>query len=149
MWDKEINISLKGYMLMIYETSKSYKKLKNSTIINFSSDLGLISPNQNIYSKKSIKLFVYLVSKHGIIVMIRYFVTFLSNKWIRVNSVCFGGVYNKKFNKNFVNKFTKLVQMNHMCNLKEILLPINFLFDDKNFYITGHSLVVDGGRTIW
>jgi len=26
---------------------------------------------------------------------------------------------------------------------------INFLLDEKNSYMTGHSLVIDGGRTIW
>ena len=50
MWQKEIDISLKGCMLIIYELSKILKN-QNSTIINFSSDLGIISPNQNIYSK--------------------------------------------------------------------------------------------------
>ena len=35
MWEKEINISLKGYMLMIYEVSKILQKSKSSTIINY------------------------------------------------------------------------------------------------------------------
>ena len=48
MWQNEIDISLKGYMLTIYEISKILEKSKNSIIINFSSDLGIISPNQNI-----------------------------------------------------------------------------------------------------
>ena len=149
MWNKEINLSLKGYMLMIYEVSKILQKSKSSAIINFSSDLGIISPNQNIYSKNSLKPLVYSVSKHGIIGMTKYFATLLSDKGIRVNSVCFGGVYNKKFDKNFINKFSKLVPMDRMCNIEEILSPINFLLDNKNSYMTGHSLVVDGGRTIW
>lgn len=149
MWDKEINISLKGYMFMIYEVSRILKKSKNSTIINFSSDLGIISPNQNIYTKDSIKPLVYSVSKHGIIGITKYFATLLSDKGIRVNSICFGGVYNKKFDKKFITKFSKLVPMDRMCKIEEILPPINFLLDHKNSYMTGHSLVIDGGRTIW
>ena len=149
MWDKEINIGLKGYMLMIYEVSKILQKSKNSTIINFSSDLGIISPNQNIYPKNYIKPLVYSVSKHGIIGMTKYFSTLLAKKGIRVNSICFGGVYNKKLNKKFISKFSKLVPLQRMCSLEEILSPINFLLDDKNSYMTGHSLVIDGGRTIW
>ena len=39
--------------------------------------------------------------------------------------------------------------MSRMCNLDEIISPINFLLDNKNSYMTGHSLVIDGGRTIW
>lgn len=149
MWQKEIDISLKGYMLTIYEVSKIMEKFKNSVIINFSSDLGIISPNQNIYNKGSIKPLVYSVSKHGIIGMTKYFSTFLSSKGIRVNSICFGGVYNKKLNKNFVEKVSKLIPLGRMCNLEEIMSPIDFLLDEKNSYMTGHSLVIDGGRTIW
>ena len=149
MWDQEINISLKGYMLMIYEVSKILQKSKNSTIINFSSDLGIIAPNQNIYSKNSVKPLVYSVSKHGIIGMTKYFATFFSKKGIRVNSICFGGVYNEKFDKNFVKKFSKLVPLSRMCKIEEILSPVNFLLDEKNSYMTGHSLIIDGGRTIW
>ncbi len=149
MWQKEIDISLKGCMLIIYELSKILKKSKNSTIINFSSDLGIISPNQNIYSKNSVKPLVYSVSKHGIIGMTKYFATLLSKEKIRVNSICFGGVYNKKLNKKFIKKFSVLVPMSRMCNLDEIISPINFLLDNKNSYMTGHSLVIDGGRTIW
>jgi NAD(P)-dependent dehydrogenase (short-subunit alcohol dehydrogenase family) len=149
MWEKEINISLKGYMFMIYEVSKILQKSKNSSIINFSSDLGIISPNQNIYSKNSVKPLVYSISKHGIIGMTKYFATLFAKKGIRVNSICFGGVYNKKFDKQFVNKFARLVPMERMCDIKEILSPINFLLDYKNSYMTGHSLIIDGGRTVW
>ena len=149
MWNEEINISLKGYMTMIYEFSKLLKKSKNSCIINFSSDLGIISPNQNIYPKKIVKPLVYSITKHGIIGMTKYFATLFSEKGIRVNCICFGGVFNKKFNKDFVKKVSKLVPMQRMCKIDEILSPIKFLLDNKNSYMTGHSLVVDGGRTIW
>ena len=149
MWNDEINISLKGYMAMIYEVSKILQKSKNSTIINFSSDLGIISPNQNIYSKEKIKPLVYSISKHGIIGMTKYFATLLSSKGVRVNSICFGGVFNKKFDKKFVKKVSKLVPLERMCDIDEILSPIDFLLDHKNSYMTGHSLIIDGGRTIW
>ena len=81
--------------------------------------------------------------------MTKYFATLLSKEKIRVNSICFGGVYNKKLNNKFIKKFSVLVPMSRMCNLDEIISPINFLLDNKNSYMTGHSLVIDGGRTIW
>ena len=149
MWQNEIDISLKGYMFTIYEVSKIMEKSKNSVIINFSSDLGIIAPNQNIYKKGSLKPLVYSVSKHGIIGMTKYFSTLLSKKGIRVNSICFGGVNNKSLNKTFVKKVSKLIPLKRMCNLEEIISPIFFLLDEKNSYMTGHSLIIDGGRTIW
>ncbi len=149
MWDLELNISLKGYMSCIYEVSKIMSKSKNGTIINFSSDLGIISPNQKIYKASTPKPLIYSVSKHGIIGMSKYFSTLLSSEGIRVNSLCLGGIFNKKFDKNFLSKFAKLVPFGRMGNLEEIIPPIMLLLDEKNTYMTGHSLVVDGGRTIW
>ena len=149
MWQNEIDISLKGYMMTIYEVSKILEKYDNSVIINFSSDLGIIAPNQNIYTKGSVKPLVYSVSKHGIIGITKYFATLFSKKGIRVNSICFGGVFNSKLDKRFIKNFSKLVPMERMCYPKEIISPINFLLDDKNSYLNGHSLIVDGGRTIW
>ena len=149
VWNKELDISLKGYMSCIYEVSKVMSKFKNGTIINFSSDLGIISPNQNIYNKSSPKPIVYSISKHGIIGMSKYFSTLFSSKGIRVNSLCLGGVFNKKFDKKFLSQFSKLVPIGRMSDLEEIISPILFLLDEKNTYMTGHSLVIDGGRTIW
>ena len=37
--------------------------------------------------------------------MTKYFATLLSKEKIRVNSICFGGVYNKKLNKKFIKIF--------------------------------------------
>ena len=154
MWNLELNISLKGCMICIYEISKLMKKSRKGSIINFSSDLGLISPNQNIYrntkkNNNSIKPLVYSISKHGIIGMTKYFSTLLSEDKIRVNAICFGGVYNNKFENQFVKKLSSLIPLGRMCDLDEIIAPIEFLLEDKNSYMTGHSLVVDGGRTIW
>lgn len=149
MWDSEIEISLKGYMSVIYEVFNILKQNNDSRIINFSSDLGIISPNQNIYIDKSIKPLIYSVSKHGVIGMTKYFSTLFSNYGVKVNSLCLGGVNNKKFNKKFIKKFSNLVPLNRMCEIDEIISPIKFLLDKNNGYMTGHSLVVDGGRTIW
>ena len=148
MWEKEINISLKGYMSMIYEVSKILQKSKNSTIINFSSDLGIISPNQNIYSKDSIKPLVYSVSKHGIIGLTKYIATLWAKNKIRCNSIAPGGIYNGQ-NNNFVKKVRKLIPLGRMAKKDEYNDLMIFLCSDKSSYITGSTIVADGGRTIW
>ncbi len=149
LWNKELDISLKGYMQSIYEISKVIPTSINGCIINFSSDLGIISPNQNIYSQQSIKPLVYSISKHGIIGMTKYFATLFTDKKIRVNSICFGGVYNEKFDKKFIKKISSLIPLGRMCKIEEIISPIEFLLDENNSYMNGHALVIDGGRSIW
>lgn len=136
-------------MQSIYEISKVIPTSINGCIINFSSDLGIISPNQNIYSQQSIKPLVYSISKHGIIGMTKYFATLFTDKKIRVNSICFGGVYNEKFDKKFIKKISSLIPLGRMCKIEEIISPIEFLLDENNSYMNGHALVIDGGRSIW
>ena len=39
--------------------------------------------------------------------------------------------------------------MNRMAKTDELNKAMFFLISDDSSYVTGHSLVVDGGRTIW
>ena len=36
-----------------------------------------------------------------------------------------------------------------MANPEELKEPLVFLLSEESSYINGHTLVVDGGRTIW
>ena len=62
---------------------------KKGVIINISSDLGIISPDQRIYRNKKKNSFykpvTYSVIKHGIIGLTKYLATYWADKGIRVN----------------------------------------------------------------
>ena len=51
MWDKEMDVSLKGSFLMIKYFGEEMIKRKKGSIINIGSDLSVIAPNQKIYRK--------------------------------------------------------------------------------------------------
>ena len=57
-------------------------------------------------------------------------------------------MYNHQ-DKKFVKEIKKLIPMNRMGRLKEYNGAILFLASENSSYITGSTLVVDGGRTIW
>ena len=59
-----------------------------------------------------------------------------------------GGIY-RNHNKKFVKNLSKLIPMNRMAKTDELNKAMFFLISDDSSYVTGHSLVVDGGRTIW
>ena len=50
----------------------------------------------------------------------------------------------KKFLKRYLNK----TSLKKICHPKEIADLINFLISDENTYITGQSVVIDGGYSI-
>ena len=67
MWEKDLNVGLKGAYLCTKIFGSIWQKIKVE-ILNVASDLGIIAPNQDLYSKeKFVKPVTYSVVKHGII----------------------------------------------------------------------------------
>jgi NAD(P)-dependent dehydrogenase (short-subunit alcohol dehydrogenase family) len=67
---------------------------------------------------------------------------------VRVNAVSPGGIYNGQ-PEAFVEKLINLIPMGRMARLNEYQGTVLFLVSDASSYMTGHNLVVDGGRSAW
>ena len=80
--------------------------------------------------------------------MTKYLATYLIKYNIRCNALCPGGMYNNQ-DKNFLTKLNKLIPMKRMAKKNELNEAMYFLISEKSSYVNGHSLMVDGGRTIW
>ncbi len=150
-WDKDLNNSLTSAFLCTKYFGRLPSK-KKRCIINVSSDLGLIAPNQSIYErrnkKKLFKPVSYSVVKHGIIGLTKYTSTIWNKKNIRCNTVAFGGVY-KNQQKSFVKRISKLIPMGRMAKENEYNSTIIYLASDASSYMNGATIVIDGGRTAW
>ncbi|HTX38172.1 MAG TPA: SDR family oxidoreductase, partial [Bryobacteraceae bacterium] len=59
-----------------------------------------------------------------------------------------GGIYNGQPD-DFVARLANLIPMGRMARLDEYQGAILFLVSDASSYMTGHNLIVDGGRTTW
>ena len=117
-------------------------------IINISSDLGVIAPNQKIYKKIGYKKPVtYSVTKHGIIGLTKYTATYWPKK-VRCNSISPGGMANGQ-NKLFLNEVKKLIPLGRLAKKNEFNSLILFLASNASSYITGSNIIIDGGRTSW
>jgi len=149
-WERDLNVGLKGVFLCTKVFGKIMKSNKNGgKIINMSSDLGIISPDQRIYKKLNFyKPISYSVIKHGIIGLTKYTATYWANKKITCNAVAPGGMFNNQ-NKDFIKEVKKLIPLNRLGKFKEYNSVILFLSSDQSSYITGSTIVIDGGRTIW
>ena len=156
IWNKDIAVGLTGAFLC----SKHYgiRMSQNPTggsIINISSDLGLIAPDQRLYEKDSLSLndqpvkpVSYSVIKTGIIGLTRYLYTYWINQGVRCNALCPGGVENGQ-SKEFLSDVSLRIPMNRLAKSDEYQGTLVWMLSDASSYLNGAILPVDGGRTAW
>ena len=148
LWDKDISVSLKGSYLCTKVFGSYMSKFKKGSIINISSDLGIIAPDQRIYKNSGfIKPVTYSVVKHGIIGLTKYTASYWGSKNIRCNAIAPGGIYNYQ-NNDFLKNINKLIPLGRMAKKNEYNGLVLFLCSDYSSYMTGSVIVADGGRTI-
>jgi len=155
MWNQDINVGLTGAFLASQVFGFEMAKKKRGVILNISSELGIIGPDQRIYRKKGlkeneqpVKPVTYPVVKSAIIGLTKYMATYWADKGIRINALCPGGVYNNQ-DDAFVKKLTNLIPLGRMADKDEYKATILYLISDASSYMTGSVVVVDGGRTAW
>lgn len=155
LWNGDILVGLTGAFLCSQVFGTVMQEQRSGVILNISSDLGIIAPDQRIYRKdgleekdQTIKPVTYSVIKHGLLGLTKYLATYWANQGIRVNAVCPGGVYNGQ-DEQFLGKLTNLIPMGRMADKDEYKATILYLISDASSYMTGATLIVDGGRTCW
>jgi len=125
-------------------------RIKKGSIINFSSTYGLVGPDQKIYENRKKKFFIknpaYPTSKGGIIAFTKYLASYWGNKNIRVNCIVPGGVENKQ-NKIFIKNYSSKTALGRMATSEDLNGIIHLLCSKNSSYITGSTIVVDGGWT--
>lgn len=155
VWDKDMAVGLKGAFICSQVFGTHMAENGKGVILNIASDLGIIAPDQRIYTKEGlgdamqpVKPVTYSVLKHGIIGLTKYLATYWADKGVRVNAFCPGGIYNKQPDE-FVKKLTSLIPLGRMANIDEYKASVLFLVSDASSYMTGANMIVDGGRTCW
>ena len=130
-----------------YLTNKYFIKYnkKGKGIINFSSIFSLVSPKHKIYDKP--KNIFYVSSKFAVNGITKYFATMYGKK-ININTIANHGINWKqpiKFKNNLINNIPK----GRMMDTKDLYGIIDYLCSDKNTYMNGSTLILDGGYTSW
>lgn len=151
-WNKELAVSLTGTLLMLKHCAPLLIQTKG-VIINISSDLGLIAPNNNIYNEQpqdflQVKPIGYSVTKSAMLGFTKYMSTYWAHLGVRCNAICPGGVENGQ-DPAFVDRVKHLIPLGRMAHIDEYHGIIVFLLSDAAYYLNGAIIPVDGGRTAW
>lgn len=154
-WEREINVGLTGAFLCAKVFGSEMANKGKGAIINISSDLGIIAPDQRLYRKaglpekmQEVKPVTYSVIKHGLIGLTKYLATYWAEYGVRCNALAPGGVYNNH-PAEFIQRISPLIPLGRMANKDEYKSAIQFLISEASSYMTGDVLVMDGGRSVW
>jgi NAD(P)-dependent dehydrogenase (short-subunit alcohol dehydrogenase family) len=154
-WQEDLEVGLYGAMCCSQVFGKYMAENGGGVILNIVSDLGIIAPNQNLYSidgkaeeHQPKKPVTYSVVKWGLIGLTKYISTYWAKEGVRSNAIAFGGVYNNQ-KEVFVKRVTELIPMGRMASKDEYMGSIVFMLSDASSYMTGSVVTIDGGRTAW
>jgi NAD(P)-dependent dehydrogenase (short-subunit alcohol dehydrogenase family) len=156
LWNKDILVGLTGSFLCAKHYGFQISKNPNGgSIVNISSDLGLIAPDQRLYVEQGlseelqpVKPVTYSVIKAGLIGLTRYISTYWIDKNVRCNAMCPGGVENDQ-PEEFLNEVILRIPMNRLAKTHEYQGTLIWMLSDASSYLNGAIVPVDGGRVAW
>jgi NAD(P)-dependent dehydrogenase (short-subunit alcohol dehydrogenase family) len=154
-WDTMLNSHLKSAFFASQAFIRHYRAGGRSagSIINVSSTYGVVSPDQSIYEYKRaggatyFKPVGYSVAKSGMLNFTRWLAEYGAPLGIRANTLVPGGVREKDHAPEFVAEYEKRTPLGRMATETDYNGAVLFLASNASSYVTGATIVVDGGWT--
>ena len=154
-WDTMIDSHLKSALFASQAFIRQYRAGGRSagSIVNVSSTYGVVSPDQSIYQYKRasgatyFKPVGYSVAKSGVLNFTRWLAEYGAPLGIRANTLVPGGVREADHAPEFVAEYEKRTPLGRMASETDYNGAILFLASSASSYMTGATLVVDGGWT--
>lgn len=142
-WQKIMDTNLSGTFLCSRRASQIMRGQQGGKIVNVSSIAGRkASPGMGIYG----------IAKAGIEMLTKVLASELAQFNIQVNAVAPSMVrteFSKPFwsNKDLYEHIVKTIPLGRIAEPMDVVHPVLFLASDAANFITGQTIVVDGGAT--
>ena len=148
LWDKVIEVNLKGTFLVSWAAHPEMVKAGGGSIINLSSIIGLVGHQVGFGSAFN----PYAASKGGVIQFTRNLALHVASDKVRVNAICPGYTVTTLTETltGSPETMVRLESMHPMGRLgqpEEMAAAALYLASDESSYVTGTYLAVDGGYT--
>ncbi|MFH0913366.1 MAG: SDR family oxidoreductase, partial [Candidatus Omnitrophota bacterium] len=141
-WDAVLNVNLKGTFNCTRAVSRAMIKQRAGKIINIASIIGIIgNAGQANYS----------ASKAGIIALTKTTARELASRNINVNAVAPGFIQTEmtaKLPEELKQKMLGAIPLGKFGNPADVAATCVFLASEEASYITGQTLIVDGGMVM-
>jgi NAD(P)-dependent dehydrogenase (short-subunit alcohol dehydrogenase family) len=154
-WEYDIRLGLTSAFLCSRYFGGSMAQAGRGSIVNIASDLAIISPDQRMYavglpeaSIAPVKPVSYSVVKSALLGLTRYLSTYWSPLPVRCNALLPGSVGGTQ-SPELILELTSRIPLGRLAEPDEYQGALVFLLSDASSYMTGATLVMDGGRNAW
>jgi NAD(P)-dependent dehydrogenase (short-subunit alcohol dehydrogenase family) len=155
VWREVMSVNIDGMFLVAKHVGRHMIAANNGgCVVQTSSIYGVLAPDERIYEGSEYlggpinTPAAYSVSKAGVVGLSKYLAARWAKHGIRVNCLVPGGVSSGQ-NSTFSERYSARVPLGRMAQPNEIVAAALFLASDASSYVTGQSLVVDGGLSVW
>lgn len=145
LWRKTIDVNLSGAFNAAKTCDYHFREKKSGNLILVSSIYGFCAPDRKLYEGEIINNFPgYSASKAGLHGLTLWLSSFWGKSGFRVNTLVPGGVLNDH-SESFQKKYSEKTSLDRMADPNDIWGGLKFLLSDDSLYMTGQTLVIDGG----
>ena len=152
-FQRTFDLALTPTFILCRTIAERMKARGSGNIVLFASMYGVVAPDPRIYHDPMAPNPIdYGASKAALLQFMRYLAVHYGPAGIRFNCITPGpfphpGV--QQAHPDFIKDLDRKTALNRIGRNHEIVGPTLFLLTDSASYVTGHSLVVDGGWTVW
>ena len=150
-----VDIHMNSFVWLAKMSADHFVKKKISgSLTQIGSIYGVVGQNLNVYKNTNMsENLTYALIKGGIVNFTRQMASYYGRYNIRINTVCPGAIKGHIANlsdtqsKDFIKNYSDQVPMKRLGKAEEVASTILFLASSASSYITGSTIMVDGGWT--